>query len=389
MRAGRLTPVALFLALGVLRAQDPVVVVEGSERILHEGHPARRNPEASVFAQVPDLPAVPLGPRDHSEQGWDGELAWTADCPGHGAAWSIRRFRLSPRLGTTPPAWTPEPPVQLPKGLSPLLVLGDQALVLRHLPAEAGERDSTFEIGLFDLNTRTQEVIHTGPEPPAFLRIAAVNRDGDALLFLNTGQIALLKSGDHQLRILEDDAWGETQPEVLLSETIPSKGKVALPPIPLAPPFLGRDGRIGFLWQVRRRIHWSQAMMQAQYDALTPEWKEKVIQQGLWPPKTSSYEGSDTGIAGIWVDPDTGHCEAIPEEKLRALAEPERFTGILQPKAGSFGHLREAEDGRIVPVEMPRAEVEPLSGPSARPASPPDPRSPGGAAAPSRPRPAG
>lgn len=325
MRAGRLTPLALFLALGVLRAQDPVVFVEGSERILHEGHPARRNPES---------------------------------------------------------------PVRLPKGLSPLLVLGDQALVLRHLPAEAGKREGTFEIGLFDLNTRTQEVIHTGPEPPAFLRVAAVNRDGDALLFLNTGQIALLKSGDHQLRILEDDVWGDTQPEVVLSDTFPGHTS-HFPPLPLAPPFLGRDGRIGFLWQVRRKTHWTQAMMQAQYDALTPEWKEKVIRQGLWPPKTSSYEGSDTGIAGIWVDPDTGHCEAIPEEKLLALAEPERFTGILQPKAGDFGHLREAEDGRIVPVEMPRAEVEPLSVPSARPASPPDPRSPGGAAAPSRPRPAG
>lgn len=351
--AGYSGPSILALAFtSILVAQTPPVrLTEQVEAVVGNRIARRAYGIGESFAAIPGLPPLPSASFANASWWWDGFEAYQSSAAIISHATEVRAYRFlsgdKGKLGR----WELSSKGLLPESAEPILVVQERVFFQVHHKPDPGNhsREGVLEIGSMDLASRHLETLLSLSEHPGFIRATALNLDGDALIFLNTGVVGMVRSGDHLMRSLVDDFWASSQPDVFLSMTQGNGETVYFSPKFLVPPFLFCDGRVGLVMGARHRTHWTKPMMQAQFDALTPEAQDKAIRAGGWPPPFESYDGSEFALVGISYDPATQSCSPLKDSELEGFGERERFTRILVPSSKANQRLRTDGQDRIMP----------------------------------------
>lgn len=351
-RASSLLTACLALTVP-LCAQSTPVFIQGQVELCHDGRICRLLPGQPKLEPLPELGPLPtgIGVKDIDAY-WDGFAAYLVSPIGD--RWKVQTYRWSPpskeegRAGQ----WMPGESAPLPDKAMLLSVSRDRALLqTRRKPGRDGKW--TYTLSVLDLPTQTAEVVYSRSEDSDFGRAQALLLGGDTLLFLNIGSVALLKSGDHSLRMLLEDAWPEICPTCIVSKVFSDGHLSIFPPKFWFPPILAADGTIRVVMDLREKNLWSKEANQALFDAYPKEDQERFIREGKWPLKTETYEGSDEALVVLAYDPAKNALTRLPDEKLGAIGIPSPFVRqlILKPGALQLGQLLVAEDGRIVPLE--------------------------------------
>lgn len=337
-----------------LFAQVEHVLSRGHEWIVFEDIVYQRTDKQRAFRQAIGLPAAVISPTSGQvKKSFDGDHLYVTEEVGAKAL----RVRYAEKIDTPHgPRWFWRPSIVMKGNLR--FIAADHRQVLieeRDVIDKSGTRMT--HLLLLDLVDETRRAILSVKDPERTLNMEAVAKDGDFVVFTNTGSIYQLNRGETSLKELETDFLHKISNNYIDSEMDHKGGKVPQPPRFLGSPFFSTTGTVFVPMTIRERNKWSEKAVQAAFDQLPVEEKNKLIEAGKWPLKTVEYEGSDYVFALVSYTRETHSVVQVPPETLGGLVRAEPSTGQYRLAKPEWPSLTEVGEGRFLSVKEALRDV--------------------------------
>lgn len=331
-----------------LFAQTEHVISGGHEWIVSNDIVYDRSGKQEIFRPSKDMPAAAISlTAGHVKKSFDGGYLYVAEEVGSKAM----RIRYAEKIDTPHgPRWFWHPSLVMKGNLRFLAADHRQVLIEeRDVIDDAGIR--TIQVISLDLIGENKQILLSLKDSDRTLDAEAVAKDGDFILFTNAGIIYQLKYGDASLKELEIDFLHKTSNNYIDFEMDANGHKISQPPLFLSSPFFSMTGDIFVPMNIRERNRWSEKAVQAAFDQLPAEDKNKRIEAGKWPLKADGYEGSDYAFALIGYSLETHKTIRIPSKGLGNLVKADTDTGQYRLAKPEWPALTEVGDGRFLTVK--------------------------------------
>lgn len=344
-----LFPTSLF-------AQVEHILSLGHEWIVSDDVVYERINKREVFKRAKDIPVVVIGPTaGQVKKYFDGDYLYVAEEVRSKAL----RIRYADKIDTPQGSrWFWHPSLVM-KGNQRFLAVDHRQVMIeeRDIIDEAGNR--MIQLLSLDLVGENKRVILSLKDPDRVLSMEAVAKDGDFIVFTNAGTIYHLKHGDSSLKELETDVFHKISNDYIDFETNTKGQKIPQPPQFLSSPFFSTTGDIFVPMNIRERNRWSEKAVQAAFDQLTVEEKNRLIEAGKWPLKTDGYDGSDYAFALIGYTCETRKLIRVPSGEVGNLVKVEPNTGQYRLVKPEWPALTEVGDGRFLTIKEAIGDVTP------------------------------
>ncbi len=273
------------------------------------------NPKNRVFSRREDLPTIPKAFRGRVNYQFDGQHLYMVETPGN----TMRILYGFSMVTPGGPQWFMRPPVDLKGDLKFLGASNLHAIVQQRLRPE-GTKPGKYLIQRLDLTTEKLDTLLEEDFRIDLQAIGAV-KDHAHVLFLTDGRILEVDETFGGLKVVASRFWqGQSDKWVDFVERQDGQ-KLPQPPVFPGNPFFSRDGDICVPMLIRETNVWTRPMLEAVWAESPAEDRERAIKQGLWPPKSEEFFGSDYVLAMLRYHPETHKTTVIPVEDYESLIE--------------------------------------------------------------------